>query len=85
MRQSTVTVRDQCRTAWRNMPEMKSMTAPWPGTKAPDSLVQASGEGGNSQLQEAYEVLHRLQALDDALKNTEHEAETPEAYGIPGR
>ena len=49
----------------------------------PDSPVQASGEGGNSQLQEAYEVLHRLQALDDALKNTEHEAEPPEAYGIP--
>ena len=51
--------------------------------KAPDSPMQASGEGGNSQLQEAYEVLHRLQALDDALKNTEHEAEPPEAYGIP--
>lgn len=51
--------------------------------KTPDSPVQASGEGGNSQLAEAYEVLHRLQALDDALKNTEHEAENPEAYGIP--
>ena len=54
--------------------------------KAPDSPMQASGEGGNSQLQEAYEVLHRLQALDDALKNTEREADTPdapEAYDVP--
>ncbi len=51
--------------------------------KAPDSPVQASGEGGTSQLADAYEVLHRLQALDDALKNTEREAEAPEAYDIP--
>ena len=51
--------------------------------KTPDSPVQASGEGGTSQLADAYEVLHRLQALDDALKNTEREAEAPEAYDIP--
>ena len=51
--------------------------------KTPDSPVQASGEGGTSQLADAYEVLHRLQALDDALKNTEREAEALEAYDIP--
>lgn len=51
--------------------------------KMPDRPVQPDGEGGNSQLAEAYEVLHRLQALDDALKNTEHEADAPEAYDIP--
>lgn len=62
--------------------EVHDSSAAWDG-KTPGSPVQPDGEGENSQLAEAYEVLHRLQALDDALKNTEHEADAPEAYDIP--
>ena len=68
-----------------------AVTPEMPGTgsftdrneKTPDSPVQSDGEVGDSRLADAYEVLHRLQALDDALKTSEYEAETRDAHDIP--